>query len=68
MMTVGNLIDPHTNKTIRTISARDLWQKLLETRVATGEPYVSFIDTINESLPMQQKKLGLKVHHSNLVY
>ena len=61
-----NLIDPHTNKTIRTISARDLWQKLLETRVATGEPYVSFIDTINESLPMQQKKLGLKVHHSNL--
>ena len=61
-----NLIDPHTNKTIRTISARDLWQKLLETRVATGEPYVSFIDTINESLPVQQKKLGLKVHHSNL--
>ena len=61
-----NLIDPHTNKTIRTISARDLWQKLLETRVATGEPYVSFIDTINEALPVQQKKLGLKVHHSNL--
>jgi ribonucleoside-diphosphate reductase alpha chain len=61
-----NLIDPHTKKIIRTVSARELWQKLLETRVATGEPYVSFIDTINEALPETQKKLGLKVHHSNL--
>ena len=61
-----NLIDPHTKKVIRTVSARDLWQKLLETRVATGEPYVSFIDTINDALPETQKKLGLKVHHSNL--
>jgi len=61
-----NLIDPHTKEVIRTISARDLWQKLLENRVATGEPYVSFIDTINEALPETQKKLGLKVHHSNL--
>ena len=61
-----NLIDPHTKKVIRTVSARELWQKLLENRVATGEPYVSFIDTINEALPETQKKLGLKVHHSNL--
>ena len=61
-----NLIDPHTKKIVRTISARDLWLKILETRVATGEPYVSFIDTINEALPETQKKLGLKVHHSNL--
>ena len=61
-----NLIDPHTKEVIRTVSARELWQKLLENRVATGEPYVSFIDTINEALPETQKKLGLKVHHSNL--
>jgi len=61
-----NLIDPHTKEIVRTVSARELWQKLLETRVATGEPYVSFIDTINEALPETQKKLGLKVHHSNL--
>ena len=61
-----NLIDPHTKKVVRTISARDLWQKILETRVATGEPYVSFIDTINDALPETQKKLGLRVHHSNL--
>ena len=61
-----NLIDPHTKAIVRTVSARELWQKLLETRVATGEPYVSFIDTINEALPETQKKLGLRVHHSNL--
>tara|TARA_R110000822_G_scaffold442_3_gene2102 strand:+ start:4838 stop:6592 length:1755 start_codon:yes stop_codon:yes gene_type:complete len=61
-----NLIDPHTKETVRTVSARDLWLKILETRVTTGEPYISFIDTINESLPQTQKDLGLKVHHSNL--
>ena len=61
-----NLIDPHTKNVVRTVSARELWQKLLETRVATGEPYVSFIDTINDALPETQKKLGLRVHHSNL--
>ena len=60
------LIDPHTGKVIRTVSAKRLWQKILETRVATGEPYLSFIDTIQKSLPLSQKKLGLKVHHSNL--
>ena len=60
------LIDPHTNKVIRTVSAKKLWQKILETRVATGEPYLSFIDTIQKHLPLSQKKLGLKVHHSNL--
>jgi ribonucleoside-diphosphate reductase alpha chain len=61
-----NLVDPHTKKVIRTISARDLWLKILEVRVNTGEPYISFIDTINEGLPQTQKNLGLKVHHSNL--
>ena len=61
-----NLVDPHTKKVVRTVSARELWQKILETRVATGEPYVSFIDTVNESLPEPQKKLGLRVNHSNL--
>ncbi len=60
------LIDPHTDKVIRTVSAKRLWQKILETRVATGEPYLSFIDTIQKHLPLSQKKLGLKVHHSNL--
>ncbi len=61
-----NLIDPHTKKTVRTVSARDLWLKILENRVATGEPYMCFIDHINDALPETQKALGLKVHHSNL--
>ena len=61
-----DLIDPHTKEKVRTISARDLWQKILENRVATGEPYVCFSDTINEGLPQPQKDLGLTVHHSNL--
>ena len=60
------LIDPHTKRVVRKVSAKKLWQKILETRVATGEPYLSFIDTIQKSLPESQKKIGLKVHHSNL--
>jgi len=60
------LIDPHTKETVRTVSARELWQKILENRVATGEPYISFIDHINDALPETQKALGLEVHHSNL--
>lgn len=61
-----NLVDPHTNKIVRVVSARELWQKILENRVATGEPYIMFGDTVNESLPQSQKDLGLTVHHSNL--
>ena len=61
-----NLIDPHTKEIVKKVSARDLWQKILENRVATGEPYVSFIDHINDALPETQRNLGLKVHHSNL--
>ena len=64
--TPWDLIDPHTKQTINTIDARTLWIKILETRIATGEPYISFIDTVNESLPESQKKLGLKFNHSNL--
>jgi|TARA_Y100000296_G_scaffold78225_1_gene100650 ribonucleoside-diphosphate reductase alpha chain len=60
------LIDPHNKKVIREIKARHLWIKLLETRVNTGEPYIMFIDTVNKYLPKELKKLGLKVHHSNL--
>ena len=61
-----SLIDPHTKQIVKKVSARDLWQKILENRVATGEPYICFIDHINDALPEQQKKLGLSVKHSNL--
>ena len=61
-----DLIDPHTQQIIKTLDARTLWIKLLETRIATGEPYISFVDTVNNALPQSQKDLGLKFNHSNL--
>ena len=61
-----NLIDPHSGEIRETVSARSLWQKVLELRMETGEPYIHFIDTSNRHLPQFQKDLGLKVHQSNL--
>ena len=60
------LIDPHSGRTTKTVSARELWQKILELRLSTGEPYLHFIDASNRALPKQQKELGLKVRQSNL--
>lgn len=60
------LIDPHTKEAVKEVSARELWQKILENRVATGEPYICYIDHINDALPETQKALGLRVNHSNL--
>ena len=61
-----NLCDPHSGEVRETVSAKSLWQKIIEMRMETGEPYLHFIDTSNRSLPEFQKKLGLKVHQSNL--
>lgn len=61
-----NLIDPHSGEIRDTVSAKVLWQKLIELRMETGEPYIHFIDTSNKHLPGFQKKLGLKIHQSNL--
>lgn len=61
-----NLLDPHSGAIRETVSARALWQKILELRMETGEPYVHFIDTSNRLLPEFQKELGLKIHQSNL--
>lgn len=60
------LIDPHSGKVVKTVPAKTLWVKLIQNRVETGEPYIMFEDTVNESLPQCQKDLGLRVHHSNL--
>jgi ribonucleoside-diphosphate reductase alpha chain len=61
-----NLIDPHTKEVKGVLSARKIWQKILETRLRTGEPYLNFIDTINRALPKSQKDKGLYVRGSNL--
>ena len=61
-----NLLDPHSGEIRDTVSAKALWQKILELRMETGEPYLHFIDTSNRNLPDFQKDLGLKIHQSNL--
>jgi len=61
-----NLIDPHSKEIRETVSAKELWQKILEARMLTGEPYIHFIDTSNKHLPEWQKKLGLSIKQSNL--
>jgi ribonucleoside-diphosphate reductase alpha chain len=60
------LRSPKTNKVVKTINARALWQKLLELRLQTGEPYIVFSDTVNRAMPKHQRDLGLKVRQSNL--
>ena len=61
-----NLCDPHTGEVRETVSAKALWQRILEMRMETGEPYIHYIDTSNRHLNQFQKDLGLKIHQSNL--
>lgn len=48
------------------VDARSLFQKLVETRLATGEPYIVFSDHVNNTMPKHHRDLGLKVSTSNL--
>ena len=61
-----DLVDPHSQKIVKTVSARALWVKLLQNRMETGEPYIMFENAVQNELPDFQKRKGLKVHHSNL--
>jgi ribonucleoside-diphosphate reductase alpha chain len=60
------LRDPHSGDVREVVSAKHLWQQILEMRMHTGEPYIHFIDTSNRMLPQFLKDKGLKVHQSNL--
>ncbi|HEX8584290.1 MAG TPA: ribonucleoside-diphosphate reductase subunit alpha [Allosphingosinicella sp.] len=60
------LRSPKDNTPRATVDARSLFQKLVETRLATGEPYIIFIDKVNSTMPRHQRELGLKVSTSNL--
>jgi ribonucleoside-diphosphate reductase alpha chain len=57
---------PHSGEVHDTVSARELWQRLLEIRYRTGEPYLNFIDTANRDLPQEMQDKGLKINGSNL--
>lgn len=61
-----NLLSPKDGSVISTVKARDIWVKILLARIETGEPYVLYIDRVNEKIPEHHKKLGLKVKMSNL--
>jgi len=60
------LKDPHSGEIRETVSAKMLWQMILELRMHTGEPYLHFIDTSNNQLPQWLKDKSLKIHQSNL--
>ncbi|MDE0724418.1 MAG: ribonucleoside-diphosphate reductase subunit alpha [Alphaproteobacteria bacterium] len=60
------LTSPKTGETVREIQARDLWIRILTARIETGEPYLLFIDNVNNRIPEFHKEQGLKVKMSNL--
>jgi ribonucleoside-diphosphate reductase alpha chain len=60
------LIDPNSKQVREIVSAKYLWQMILELRMHTGEPYIHYIDTSNKTLPFFLKEKGLKIHQSNL--
>jgi ribonucleoside-diphosphate reductase alpha chain len=61
-----DLISPKDGSKRGEVDARALFQKLVETRLATGEPYIVFIDHVNNTMPKHQRDVGLKVTTSNL--
>ncbi|GGB49855.1 ribonucleoside-diphosphate reductase subunit alpha [Blastomonas aquatica] len=61
-----DLVSPKDGSVRNTVNARALFQKLVETRLATGEPYIVFNDTVNRMMPRHHRELGLKVSTSNL--
>ncbi len=62
------LKDPETRKVHDTVSARDLWAKIIDLRSGQGrgEPYLHFIDTSNRSIPQYLKDQGYQIRQSNL--
>ncbi len=63
---VWHLLDPSDGSIRDSIPARSLFQRILEVRGRTGEPYLNFIDTANRYLPQPLKDKGLRIHGSNL--
>jgi ribonucleoside-diphosphate reductase alpha chain len=61
-----DLVSPKDGTKRGEVDARALFQKLVECRLATGEPYIIFSDTVNNTMARHQRDLGLKVSTSNL--
>lgn len=60
------LINPANGEVVEVVSAKYLWQKILDLRMQTGEPYLVFIDTANRALPEWLDDKGLQINGSNL--
>jgi len=60
------LRSPKTQEVLRKVNARQLFQKIVEMRLQTGEPYLIYIDTANKFMPKHQRELGLTIRMSNL--
>ena len=61
------LVSPHDGAVQKTVSARELWIRILTARIETGEPYILNIDHVNDATPEHHKLAGLNVKTSNLV-
>lgn len=62
------LRDPSSGKVHEVVRARDLWMKLLELRAGAGrgEPYIHFVDNVNNALRPVLRERGYQVVQSNL--
>jgi len=60
------LKSPKDGSVVDKVNARDLWIRLLTARVETGEPYIIYIDHVNDRIPDHHKMAGLNVKMSNL--
>jgi len=60
------LKNPANDEVVEVVSAKGLWQKMLDLRMQTGEPYFIFIDTANRDMPEWLKDKGLRINGSNL--
>lgn len=65
-MSQWHLRSPLTGEIIKTVNAIDLWIRILDTRIETGEPYLLFIDNVNKNINIEHKEKGLFVKTSNL--
>lgn len=55
-----------TRDIYKTVKARDLWIKILIARIETGEPYIIYIDHVNDNVPEIYKRNNMIVKMSNL--
>ena len=53
------------NENVKSVKARELWEKILVARIETGEPFIIFIDNVNNNLPPLSGD-NTKVYTSNL--